>query len=253
MCKEELVSEEATPEAALDTAADSQPENNNNVVETPPEMDAVEATDKSALEGEPTASQTDALAEVNQTLSALRELFERQIARNQNQTKMFDAIYREMKDYKESFLLEALHNDVLCHLSGTGEERPVARVRAVRLCIRFQHRRRVDLRVDGDRNEMYGVAAIREILLHPRHRGGEDRADARARREDEVRDPYLAEEILRSKGQLVLVGEHEVRNRSEVRQLLLRTTSEKRRRQDGRECGGNPLNRRGHPIMIPAM
>lgn len=58
----------------------------------------------------------DVLASVNQHLSALQELFEKQIARNQNQKQMFDAIYSEMKDYKENVLLEAFHKQVIHNL-----------------------------------------------------------------------------------------------------------------------------------------
>ncbi len=56
------------------------------------------------------------LAQVNQTLSSLQDLFEKQIARNQNQTEMFDKIYAEMKEYKESFLLEVLHKPIIHNL-----------------------------------------------------------------------------------------------------------------------------------------
>ena len=52
----------------------------------------------------------------NQRLSALQELFEKQIARNQNQKQMFDAIYSEMKDYKENFLLETFHKQIIHNL-----------------------------------------------------------------------------------------------------------------------------------------
>lgn len=58
----------------------------------------------------------DALAGIHQTLAALQELFDKQISRNQNQMKMFDALYREMKDYKEGFLLEALHKPIISNL-----------------------------------------------------------------------------------------------------------------------------------------
>lgn len=56
------------------------------------------------------------LALVSQTLSSLQDLFEKQIARNQNQTEMFDKIYAEMKEYKESFLLEVLHKPIIHNL-----------------------------------------------------------------------------------------------------------------------------------------
>lgn len=53
---------------------------------------------------------------IQQSLAVLQELFEKQIARNQNQTEMFDKIYAEMKDYKESFLLEVLHKPIIHNL-----------------------------------------------------------------------------------------------------------------------------------------
>lgn len=88
MCKE-TVTDETTPEMEMETAAD-----NATVVET-------------------ASAQPDALAGIHQTLVGLQELFEKQISRNQSQTKMFDALYREMKDYKEDFLLEALHKPII--------------------------------------------------------------------------------------------------------------------------------------------
>ena len=51
-----------------------------------------------------------------ETLSELKELFETHISRNQNHITMFDTMYREMKDYKENFLLEALHKPIIRNL-----------------------------------------------------------------------------------------------------------------------------------------
>ena len=87
-------------------------------VETPSKIDVVEETAPSVPEDEPPALQTDGLAEVNQNIAELRQLFEDQIARNANQNKMFDAIHREMKDYKENSLLEALHKPIIHNLIG---------------------------------------------------------------------------------------------------------------------------------------
>lgn len=56
------------------------------------------------------------LTDIEQRLVALQELFQKQIARNQNQTEMFDKLYAEMKDYKESFLLEVLHKPIIHNL-----------------------------------------------------------------------------------------------------------------------------------------
>ena len=87
-------------------------------VETPSKIDVVEATDPSTPEGDPPALQTDSLTEVTQSLSELRQLFEGQIARNANQNKMFDAIHREMKEYKENSLLEAYQKPIIQNLIG---------------------------------------------------------------------------------------------------------------------------------------
>ena len=81
--------------------------------ETPPKKDAEELA---APKDESTASQTDALAEVNQALLELRGLFEQKIARDQSQNKMFDAVYDEMKGYREGFLLESLHKPIIHRL-----------------------------------------------------------------------------------------------------------------------------------------
>ena len=55
-------------------------------------------------------------AQMEQRLTNLHELFEKQIARNQNQKQMFDTIYREMTNYKEDALLEAFHKPVIHNL-----------------------------------------------------------------------------------------------------------------------------------------
>ena len=60
--------------------------------------------------------QLNDISEVRQSLAALQDLFEKQISRNQNQTEMFDKLYAEMKDYKESFLLEVLHKPIIHNL-----------------------------------------------------------------------------------------------------------------------------------------
>lgn len=60
--------------------------------------------------------QTNTLTEINQSLVVLLELFEKHISGNQNQVQMFDKMYAEMKDYKESFLLEVLHKPVIHNL-----------------------------------------------------------------------------------------------------------------------------------------
>ena len=81
--------------------------------ETPPTSHVEEPA---APEEGPTESQAEALAEVNETLLALRSLFEQKIARDRNQNKMFEALYDEMRGYKEGFLLESLHKPVIRQL-----------------------------------------------------------------------------------------------------------------------------------------
>ncbi len=80
------------------------------------EMDTNTVANASTQIDNPEVSQQGDLAQINQTLSTLRDLFDKQIARNQNQTEMFDKIYAEMKEYKESFLLEVLHKPVIHNL-----------------------------------------------------------------------------------------------------------------------------------------
>ncbi len=77
-------------------------------------------TDKPTALSDANATDTlppsDELAGIHQILADLQEHFGNQIARNQNQMKMFDAMYGEMKGYKENFLLEALHKPVIQNL-----------------------------------------------------------------------------------------------------------------------------------------
>ena len=111
-------------EDELDISSDSQIENDRDGSENLAEEDEPPAlrTDSLAEVNQNIAElrqlQTDSLAEVNKSLSGLRQLFEGQIARNANQNKMFDAIHREMKEYKENFLLEAIHKPVIQNLIG---------------------------------------------------------------------------------------------------------------------------------------
>lgn len=102
------------------TTEDLSPEKRNGDTHISPHEndDAAETAAPHISTSEPTVSPPDeeVLASVNQRLSALQELFEKQIARNQNQKQMFDAIYGEMKDYKENVLLEAFHKQVINNL-----------------------------------------------------------------------------------------------------------------------------------------
>ncbi len=80
------------------------------------EMEFDVAMDTFTPEDNPEMPPHSELSVIQQSLEALQELFEKQIARNQNQTEMFDKIYAEMKDYKESFLLEVLHKPIIHNL-----------------------------------------------------------------------------------------------------------------------------------------
>ena len=80
------------------------------------EMEFDVAMDTFTPEDNPEMPPHSKLSVIQQSLEALQELFEKQIARNQNQTEMFDKIYAEMKDYKESFLLEVLHKPIIHNL-----------------------------------------------------------------------------------------------------------------------------------------
>ena len=88
--------------------------NENNNISLKTEADDTEDLSTSAKNEE--IPQQNELIEINQTLAALQDLFEKQIARNQNQTEMFDKMYADMKDYKESFLLEVLHKPIIHNL-----------------------------------------------------------------------------------------------------------------------------------------
>lgn len=80
------------------------------------EMDLDVTAEISISEDNPEMQSQNELSVIQQSLAALQELFEKQIARNQNQTEMFDKVYAEMKDYKESFLLEVLHKPIIHNL-----------------------------------------------------------------------------------------------------------------------------------------
>ena len=84
--------------------------------EMPSQTDTDETTSTPIRSTEPESQQQSTLTEIHQTMLALQNLFDKQIARNQNQTQMFDKIYAEMKDYKESFLLEVLHKPIIHNL-----------------------------------------------------------------------------------------------------------------------------------------
>lgn len=100
----------------VDKDTDSHLEENIDTVETESQTDTDVATNLPPPMDAHEMLQPNALTELNQTLAALQDLFEKQIARNQNQTQMFDKMYAEMKDYKESFLLEVLHKPIIHNL-----------------------------------------------------------------------------------------------------------------------------------------
>ena len=105
MCKQHTVSDALKAENSLSAPVESR----DDVVEIAPETR--DTVDPPASSGD-----SDALAAVNQSLSVLHDLFEKQISRSQHQAKMFDAMYNEMKEYKENFLLDALHKPLIQNL-----------------------------------------------------------------------------------------------------------------------------------------
>lgn len=80
------------------------------------EIDLDVAMDTLASEDNPEKLPDNEFSVIQQSLAALQDSFEKQIARNQNQTEMFDKMYAEMKDYKESFILEVLHKPIIHNL-----------------------------------------------------------------------------------------------------------------------------------------
>ncbi len=78
-------------------------------------LNSDETTNTAPLDS-PEINLPQAFTEIRQTLESLHDLFDKQIARNQNQTQMYDKLYAEMKDYKESFLLEVLHKPIIHNL-----------------------------------------------------------------------------------------------------------------------------------------
>ena len=120
MNKEAPAIDETIEGANTETIGDLSLEEQGGDVHTSPDEngDTDEAADPQIPTSEPAVSppDLDALASLNQHLSALQASFEKQIVRNQNQKQMFDAIYGEMKDYKENVLLEAFHKPIIHNL-----------------------------------------------------------------------------------------------------------------------------------------
>ena len=113
---EKQVNGNDSPSIKTDAGPDSHLAENSGPVETQPRIETDEATNPQVPLDNAELLQPTTLTEINQTLAALQDLFEKQIARNQNQTEMFDKMYAEMKDYKESFLLEVLHKPIIHNL-----------------------------------------------------------------------------------------------------------------------------------------
>ena len=84
--------------------------------ETPTIDETLEAGDTETIDAPSVIEESTSLKQLDQRLSALQDLFDKQIARNQNQKQMFDTIYGEMKDYKERVLLEAFHKPIIHNL-----------------------------------------------------------------------------------------------------------------------------------------
>ena len=94
----------------------SLPDENRVESQTELEPGGTSTREPPPAERESDAEYINTLASIDQHLLKLEELFTGQIARNQNQQQMFDAIYSEMKDYKENVLLEAFHKQVIHNL-----------------------------------------------------------------------------------------------------------------------------------------
>lgn len=107
---------EKNDNTTLNTDLDLHLEENSNTVEAESQTKTDETTNSPTPLDNPEMLLPNALTEISQTLVSLQDLFEKQIARNQNQTEMFDKLYAEMKDYKESFLLEVLHKPIIHNL-----------------------------------------------------------------------------------------------------------------------------------------
>lgn len=70
---------------------------------------------QNAHDNEPSLLQSE-VAQMDQRLTDLHELFKKEIAHNQSQRQIFDTIYREMTSYKEDALLEAYHKPIIHNL-----------------------------------------------------------------------------------------------------------------------------------------
>ena len=107
---------DAKLKAILDNESNSNADNPDDLDAQSIESDDTEHIVAETPMNEMELYQTNTLTEITQSLAVLLELFEKHISGNQNHVKMFDKMYTEMKDYKESFLLEVLHKPVIHNL-----------------------------------------------------------------------------------------------------------------------------------------
>ena len=92
------------------------PTKNGNGSQTEVAPDTTSTKEMTPSENKGIEPLQNALTGMHQSLTRLENLFQHQIGRNQNQQKMFDTVYREMKDYKENALLEAIHKPIVHNL-----------------------------------------------------------------------------------------------------------------------------------------
>ena len=92
------------------------PTKNGNSSQTEVTPDTTSTQEAAPSENKGIEPLQNVLTEMGQSLTRLENLFQHQIGRNQNQQKMFATVYREMKDYKENALLEAIHKPIVHNL-----------------------------------------------------------------------------------------------------------------------------------------
>ena len=113
--------------------------------------------------------------------------------------------------------LEPAHDRLLHRLVRTGEEAPHPRAGSVEPRVRGEALGRVVGGVDAEGDEVEDGSELPGPPLDLRHPGGDGRADRRAAREDEARDPGATLEILGPERAAVLIGELERREGGEHR------------------------------------
>ena len=108
--------------------------------------------------------------------------------------------------------LEAADDELLHRRAVAGDKAPARRVGADRRRVAAEDLRRVGLGVDRKGDHPGVDVEGRELLLKLDHRPRDLRAHARARGEDEARDPDLAAHRLQREGLAVLIDELKVRH-----------------------------------------